>query len=295
MPKILVTGGTGQVGGALIRTLSELGDVYAPGRSELDLANADSIRRTMRAFNPDWVVNPGAYTAVDKAESEPDAAHAINAVAPGVLGEEAARSGAAVLHFSTDYVFDGAKTEPYIETDATAPLNVYGATKLAGEEALAASGAAYAIFRTSWVYGATGRNFILTILRLVREREILRIVGDQHGAPTWSGDLARAAAHVIARAGVPEDLREFGGVYHATSRGETTWSGFAQAALDRVRAKEPGGKLATIEAITTEEYPTPARRPRNSRLDCSRLRDRLGWTLPNWEDSLDRVMAELLG
>lgn len=291
--RILVTGGTGQVGGALLRTLAGLGEIYAPDRAELDLCSPDSIRRVMRDFHPDWVVNPGAYTAVDKAESEPAAARAINAEAPAVLGEEAARIGAAVLHFSTDYVFDGTKPVPYVETDPTAPLNIYGSSKLAGEQALAASGAPYAVFRTSWVYGATGKNFLLTILRLARERESLRIVGDQHGAPTWSYDLARLAAHVIGRAGAPRGLTELSGIYHATSAGETTWAGFASAAIEHLRAANPEARLATIESITSAEYPTPAKRPHNSRLNCARLATQFGWSMPDWRDSLTKVMAEL--
>ena len=293
MSRILLTGGTGQVGAALLQTLAGLGEIYAPGRNELDLATPDSIRRAIRDFKPAWIVNPAAYTAVDKAESEPEAARAINATAPGILGEEAARIGAAVLHFSTDYVFDGTKPTPWVETDATGPLNVYGATKLAGEQALAASGAPCAIFRTSWVYGATGKNFLLTILRLARERENLRVVGDQHGAPTWSNDLALLAAHTIRRAGVPNGLTELSGIYHASSTGETTWAGFASAAVNHLRAVEPSAKLAAIESITTAEYPTPAKRPHNSRLNCSKMTHTLGYTMPDWRESLDRVMAEL--
>ncbi|GAC1426582.1 MAG: dTDP-4-dehydrorhamnose reductase [Acidobacteriaceae bacterium] len=290
--RILITGGTGQVGAALVRALTPLGEVWAPGHAELDLADAQSIRRAVRDFRPRWVVNPAAYTAVDKAESEPELAYAINAEAPKLLGGEAAPIGAAVLHFSTDYVFDGSKPTPYVETDATGPLNVYGASKLAGEQALAASGAAFAIFRTSWVYGAVGKNFLLTILRLARERERLRIVGDQHGAPTWSRDLARLTAHVIGHA-QPEALHEVSGVYHASAAGETSWAGFAAEAIGRLRESERGGTLAEVDPISTEDYPTPARRPRNSRLNCGRLAEVLGWRMPDWRDSLDNVMAEL--
>jgi dTDP-4-dehydrorhamnose reductase len=293
MTRILITGSTGQVGGALVQTLTGMGNVFAPNRAELDLASPDSIRQVMRDFQPNWVINPAAYTAVDKAESEPDAAHAINTTSPAILGEEAARIGAAVLHFSTDYVFDGAKPTPYVETDSTAPLNVYGSTKLAGEQALAASGAAYAVFRTSWVYGATGKNFLLTILRLARERETLRIVGDQHGAPTWSHDLASLAAHVIQRNPTPAAFKDLSGVYHATSSGETTWAGFASEAIARLQAAEPSAKLATIEPIPTAEYPTPARRPHNSRLNCTRLTQTFGFTMPDWRDSLTKVLAQL--
>lgn len=293
MTRILITGSTGQVGGALVQTLAGLGQIFAPTRAQLDLASPDSIRRAVREFDPDWIVNPAAYTAVDKAESEPEAAHAINATAPGVLGEEAARIGAAVLHFSTDYVFDGTKPTPYVETDPTAPLNVYGTTKLAGEQALAASGAAHAIFRTSWVYGATGKNFLLTVLRLAREREHLRIVGDQHGAPTWSHDLARLAAHVIDHVSTPAALQNLTGIYHATSSGETTWAGFASAAIDHLRPADPAAKLATIEPIPTSEYPTPAKRPHNSRLNCTKVGETFRWHSPEWRESLTEVMAQL--
>lgn len=292
--RILITGGSGQVGAALVRELGPLGDIWAPGHAELDLADAGSIRRAMLDFRPRWVVNPAAYTAVDKAESEPEVAHAINAAAPKLLGEECARIGAGMVHFSTDYVFDGSKAEPYVETDAAGPLNVYGASKLAGEQGLAGSGAAYAVFRTSWVYGAAGRNFLLTILRLARERETLRIVGDQHGAPTWSRDLARMTAYVIERV-EPEGLREVSGVYHAAGGGETSWAGFAAEAIARLGELEPGGSLAEVEAISTAEYPTPARRPLNSRLNCGKLAEVLGWRMPEWRESLGAVIAELRG
>jgi dTDP-4-dehydrorhamnose reductase len=302
MTRILVTGGSGQVGDALKHTLAPLGEIYAPGRGELDLADASSIRNMMREFRPRWIVNAGAHTAVDRAESEPELAFAINATAPEVFGEEAKKIGAAVIHFSTDYVFDGSKATPYVETDPTGPISVYGRSKLAGEEALAASGCAYLVFRTSWVYGATGKNFLLSILRFAREREHLRIVADQHGAPTWSYDLARMTAHVIAgreeeiaRNGEPlaEAVAPVGGVYHAGGSGETTWYGFAAQAIDDLRKLEPETKLASVEPIATSEYPTPAKRPANSRLDCSKLEAVLGWRMPEWQDSLTQVMAAI--
>ena len=195
--RILLTGVTGQVGGELLRTLGPLGEVVAPSRAEMDLANQSSIREMIRSVKPRWIVNPGAYTAVDKAESEPELAYAINAEAVRAIGEEASAIGAGVIHFSTDYVFDGSGSAPYRETDTTRPVSVYGASKLAGERALAESGAGHAIFRTSWVYATRGKNFLLTILKLAREREKLRIVADQHGAPTWSRDLSRLTAEVI--------------------------------------------------------------------------------------------------
>ena len=300
--RILVAGASGQVGDALVRTLAPLGEVIAPRRAELDLADAASIRRLMREVWPRWVVNAGAYTAVDKAESEPELAMAINAAAPGVLAEEAKKIGAAVIHFSTDYVFDGAKSAPYVETDATGPLNVYGRTKLEGEQALATSGAAHLIFRTSWVYGPTGKNFVRSILRMAREREVLRIVADQHGAPTWSEELARMTAYVIARqeakaaesgAELSEMVRPVSGIYHATGAGETTWFGLAAAVIEELRRLEPEARLARVEAIATAEYPTPAMRPKNSRLDCTKLERVFGWQMPEWGDSLKRVLAEL--
>ncbi|MGD0799084.1 MAG: dTDP-4-dehydrorhamnose reductase [Acidobacteriaceae bacterium] len=300
--RILVTGGSGQVGEALTRTLVGLGEVFAPGRGELELADANSIRRVMREFKPSWVVNAGAYTAVDKAESELELAFAINAAAPAVIAEEADRVGAAVIHFSTDYVFDGTKATAYVETDATGPLNVYGSGKLAGEVALGASGVPHFIFRTSWVYGATGNNFLLSILRLAREREHLRIVADQHGAPTWSYDLARMTANVVARfeelaarsnSSVEAVIRPVSGIYHASGSGESTWHGFAAAAIAESQRLEPDAKLATLEAITTAEYPTPAKRPLNSRMDCGKLERVLGWRMPEWRDSLRLAMAEV--
>jgi dTDP-4-dehydrorhamnose reductase len=299
---ILVTGKSGQVGGELVKVLAPLGDVVAPGREDMNLADVESIRRTIRAMQPRWIVNPAAYTAVDKAESEPDLAYAINAEAVKVMGEEAERIGAGVLHFSTDYVFDGTSPVPYVETDATMPASVYGASKLAGERALTESGAAHMIFRTSWVYGTRGKNFLLTILKLARERETLRVVADQRGAPTWSRDLAEMSAHVIQHCEkatgqdgkqLPEAVASLGGIYHATGSGETTWHEFAVEAVRLQRECELQNRFAEIEAITTAEYPTPARRPANSRLNCGKLEQRFGWRMMDWHESLQRVLAEL--
>lgn len=303
---ILLTGVRGQVGGDLLRRLQPFGAVVAPTREELDLSDGDAVRRYVRNLAPRLIVNPAAYTAVDKAESEPELARALNAVAPGVLGEEGARLGAPVLHFSTDYVFAGDGTQPWTEDSPTGPLGVYGATKLAGEQALAASGAAYMIFRTSWVYGARGKNFLLTILRLAREREELRIVGDQHGAPTWSDDLARLVEHVVehvveqcstrdARRAptLAEGIGELSGVYHAVNTGETTWAGFAEEIVRLARLAEPEQRFARIVPIPTSEYPTPAHRPPNSRLDGTKLRERLGFRMPGWQESAAKVMASL--
>ena len=298
--RILLTGSTGQVGVELLETLKPLGEVVAPSRAEMDLANAASVRETIRAVRPRWIVNPGAYTAVDKAEREPELAYAINAEAVRVMGQEAPAIGAGVIHFSTDYVFDGSASAPYRETDSTRPVSVYGASKLAGEKALADSGAGHIVFRTSWVYGARGKNFLLTILKLARERETLRVVADQYGAPTWSRDLARMTAEVIGQCEASARglelaavLADAGGVYHAAGAGETTWYGFAAEAVRLQREKEPGTRFAAIEAITTVEYPTPAQRPANSRMNCERVMERFGWKMMDWRDSLREVLAEL--
>lgn len=298
--QILLTGATGQVGSELLESLKPLGAVIAPARTQLDLANADSVRETIRAVRPRWIVNPAAYTAVDKAESEPELAYAINAEAVKVIGQEAKFLGAGVIHFSTDYVFDGTGAEPYRETDAPSPASVYGASKLAGEMALAESGASHMIFRTSWVYGAQGKNFLRTILKLARERDTLRIVADQFGAPTWSRDLARMTAesirHCEAIAGSGElaaVLADISGVYHAAGAGETTWYGFAAEAVRLQREIHPGVRFAEIEPITTAEYPTPARRPLNSRMNCDKLFARFGWKMMDWHESLRRVLAEI--
>jgi dTDP-4-dehydrorhamnose reductase len=288
------------VGGELLQTLKPLGEVIAPSRAEMDLANPASVRDTIRAVRPRWIVNPGAYTAVDKAESEPELAYATNADAVRVMGQEARIIGAGVIHFSTDYVFDGSASAPYRETDATRPVSVYGASKLAGESALAESGAGHMVFRTSWVYGARGKNFLLTILKLARERETLRVVADQYGAPTWSRDLARMTAEVIGQCETAARGQELAAVlvgtsdiYHAAGTGETTWYGFAAEAVRLQKEKEPGTRFAAIEAITTVEYPTPAKRPANSRMNCERLTERFGWKMMDWRDSLGEVLAEL--
>ena len=275
--RILLTGAGGQVGGELKSTLAALGEVQALRRAEVDLGDTDAIRRVVRAANPDTIVNAAAYTAVDKAESERDAAFAVNAVAPGVLAEEAKRNGALLVHYSTDYVFDGTKPSPYVEQDAPNPINVYGESKLEGERAIAASGCRYLILRTSWVYGPRGSNFMLTMLRLAKERPELRVVDDQVGAPTSSLEIARATAQLL-RPGAH-------GLYHLAAAGQTSWCGFARAILERAGIATP------VIAIRTEDYPTAARRPRNSRLDCSRLRADFGVTLAPWDEALAETMA----
>jgi dTDP-4-dehydrorhamnose reductase len=300
--RFLVTGEGGQVGEALRLTLAPLGEVVIPTLAEWDLTDLEATRRMVREVRPRWVVNAAAHTAVDKAESEPELAFAINATAPGVLAEEARKIGAAMVHYSTDYIFDGTGTNAYVESDPPNPLNVYGRSKLGGELAVSASGAAYFTFRTSWVYGATGNNFVRSILRLAREREHLRIVADQHGAPTWSFELARLTADVIGQVeriagknecSLSEAAMPLRGVYHATGSGETTWYGFATQAIAEWQKREPGAKLATVEPIPTTEYPTPAKRPMNSRLDCGKLERTFGWRMPEWSESLATVVGLL--
>ncbi|MGP8258905.1 MAG: dTDP-4-dehydrorhamnose reductase [Acidobacteriaceae bacterium] len=300
--RILITGECGQVGEALKRTLAPLGELYAPTLAELDLTDTQATRRAVREFRPRWVVNAAAYTAVDKAESEPELTFALNATAPEVLAEEAKKIGAAMVHYSTDYVFDGAKKTAYVESDPTGPLNVYGQSKLAGEMAMSASGIAHLTFRTSWVYGATGNNFLRTILRMAREREHLRIVGDQRGAPTCSHELARLTAHAITQiegvaaqnqCSLPEAGLAVSGLYHASGAGETTWYGFAAQAIAELQAMEPDARLAMVEAISTAEHPTAAKRPLNSLLDCTKLAEVFGWRMMDWRQSLTMVLGEL--
>jgi len=292
--RFLVTGASGQVGGELLHTLAPFGEVIAPFRAEMDLADADSVRAFVRDARPDWIVSAGAYTAVDKAESEPELAYAINRDAVAAMALEAKALGASVLHFSTDYVFNGEGTVPWVEDDPTGPLGVYGASKLAGEQALLESGAAALIFRTSWVYGATGKNFLRTILRLAGERAELRIVDDQHGAPTWSRSLAQVAAHVIAQCGTGrESATPFKGIYHVAAGGETTWAGFAREAIAMLQELEPETSLAKVTGIPGSEYPTAAARPGNSRLNCGKLGRTFGWETADWRESLKLVIAEM--
>lgn len=281
--KILLTGSNGQVGYELERSLQGLGQVFAPQRQQLDLADLDQVRNTVREFAPDIIINPAAYTAVDKAESEAELALRINAEAPGVMAQEAARLGSVLIHFSTDYVFDGSKAGAYLESDEPNPVSVYGKTKLAGEQAIAAADCAHLILRTSWVYGLRGKNFLLTMLRLASERESLRVVADQIGAPTWSRTLAEVTAHVLAQAprisASADWWRERSGVYHLTAQGASSWHGFTEAIVAQA------GKSCSVTPITTAEYPTPARRPANSRLDCSKFIGQF-CDLPQWDQAL---------
>lgn len=278
--KILLTGSTGQVGYELKRSLQGLGEVVAPRRAQMDMANLAQVRDVVRAVRPGLIVNAAAYTAVDLAESEPALAHRINAEAPAVLAEEARGIGAAMVHYSTDYVFDGNKAAPYTEADLPHPGNVYGVSKLAGEQAVAAAGIAHLVVRTSWVFGMRGKNFLLTMLRLARERAELRIVCDQHGAPTWCRTVSDATALVLAQAGAagPGWWDQHSGIYHLSSSGQTTWYGFTEAIV------ELAGLQCRVVPITSAEYPLPARRPVNSLLDTAKFGALC--RLPNWRDSL---------
>jgi dTDP-4-dehydrorhamnose reductase len=280
--RVLVCGHNGQVAQALKTQLAGLGEIHLLGRDQLDLAQPEALREPLRQLAPGLIINAAAYTAVDQAESEPDTAFAINAQAPGVLAEEALRLGAPLIHYSTDYVFDGEKATPYNEQDVPNPLGVYGRSKLAGEQAIAAVGGAHLILRTSWVYSLHGRNFLLTMQRLLQEKPQLRVVDDQIGAPTWATTIALSTRVLIerwqaGRAGA-------WGTYHLAAQGQTSWFGFAQAIGEQLKAR--GLPCAELLPIPSSEYPTPARRPANSRLDCSRLAREWGVTLPHWQQAL---------
>jgi dTDP-4-dehydrorhamnose reductase len=294
--KFLLLGRNGQVGFELRRALAPLGEVAAFDFPACDLTVPDSIRGIINAVAPQVIINAAAYTAVDTAEASPQLARAINAVAPGIIGAEAKKIGARVIHYSTDYVYDGTKTTPYLEADQTNPLGVYGLTKRDGDMALMESGAEYFIFRTSWVFGAHGANFVKTVLRLGAERDKLNVVADQFGAPTSAALLADAAAQVLAqlRWRAPADAPS--GIYHLTAAGETSWHGFAQAILRGGVSRRLTLKLKpeAVRAITTGEYPLPARRPTNSRLDTNRFRSTFGLTLPHWQSGLDHVLDQLI-
>ncbi len=294
-PVIVVTGARGQVGYELVRELAPLGRVVAFTREECDLERPDVAARAVAAARPSVVVNAAAYTAVDRAESDAERCRAVNADAPGALAAAAADCGAAFVHYSTDYVFDGAKAGAYLEDDAPNPQGVYGATKLDGERAVLVANPAAAVFRTSWVFGARGQNFLRTMLRLARERDELRVVADQVGAPTWSRAIAAATAQVVGAAirapeGAAAWLAHRRGVVHLTSGGSTSWHGFAEAilAVDPGRAEH---RAARVVPISTAEFPTPARRPANSVLDNSRLRERFGLQLPDWRTQLQLALT----
>jgi dTDP-4-dehydrorhamnose reductase len=282
--KILLTGASGQVGYELERSLQGLGEVIAVDRAQMDLAQLDQVRDVIRSIRPQLIVNPAAYTAVDKAESEPELARTINALAPAVMAQEAKALGAALVHYSTDYVFNGSKQGAWLETDATDPLNVYGQTKLEGEQAITASGARHLIFRTSWVYGMRGKNFLLTMLKLGREREELKVVDDQRGAPTWSRTIADSTALALAQARDNAWWDAHSGIYHLSARGETSWCGFTKAIHARA------GIDCRVLPIGTADYPVPARRPLNSVMDAGKFENTFG-RLPQWDNALTLCMS----
>jgi dTDP-4-dehydrorhamnose reductase len=288
--KILLTGRNGQVGGELVAALAPLGEVYACDRGTLDLANPAAITATVRKLKPDVIVNAAAYTAVDRAEAEPALAMAVNGTAPGILAEEASRLNALLVHYSTDYVFDGTKRGSYDEEDAPNPLNTYGRSKLAGERAVQASGAPHLILRTSWVYAATGKNFLVTIKRLAAERDELKIVADQIGAPTWCRDIATATATLIARMVADGSTRAATGIYNLTAQGSTSWHDLA-AAIIAHSAKAGPKPPPKLIAIPASEYPLPAARPANSILSHDKLRRVFGIELPDWRVSLAACLA----
>jgi dTDP-4-dehydrorhamnose reductase len=305
-PIILLIGRNGQVGSELARTLLQVGTVVALNRDQLDLSNPGKIREVVRSVRPHLIVNAAAYTSVDKAESEVAVARAINSEAPAVLAEAAQRIGATLVHYSTDYVFDGLKKAPYTEEDSPTPQNVYGRTKLAGEDAIRLSGASHLMFRTEWVYAQMGRNFLLTILRLATEHEELQIVNDQIGAPTWSRSIAIASTQVLSRIlseNDPGALEKVSGTYHMTASGETTWFQFAEAILEeasQLTAKPEWFTAATrgkpiiakrVTPILTSDYPTPAKRPSNSILSNDKLARTFGTRLPDWREQLKSVFA----
>jgi dTDP-4-dehydrorhamnose reductase len=286
---ILVTGGTGQLAGALARLRP--GEVVVTGRPAFDFDRPGSIGEAVAAVKPALVINAAAWTAVDLAEKEPEAAARANHAGPGLLAEACRRHGAGLIHVSTDYVFDGAKGAPYVETDPTNPTGVYGATKLAGEHAVLASLPGAVILRTAWVYAEHGKNFVLTMLNAAKRMPRLRVVADQIGCPTNADDLAAACLGVADRMLAAPGNHDLGGIYHATGRGETSWHGFAQAIF--AAAARDGWPSPPVDAILTADWPTPARRPADSRLDCGKLLRVFGVSLPAWQPSLDRAVAAI--
>lgn len=290
-PRILLLGSTGQVGWELRRALAPLGDLVAAGRGAnsgpgVDLADLPALEHTLETLGPQVIVNAAAYTAVDRAESEPALARRINADVPGLIGDWAAKAGATVLHYSTDYVFDGRKVGAYVEGDAPDPLNAYGRSKLAGDNALLASGAKVLILRVGWVYGLRGTNFLLAMQRLMSERNRLQVVADQVGAPTWSRLIAEASCAVLAQLFcVPRDVHTLSGVYHLSPEGETSWWGFAE------EIRRSGGYDCRIAPIPSSRYPTPAVRPANSRLDSGKLARVFGVALPHWREGLEMCLG----
>lgn len=301
--RILLTGASGQIGSELKQILPALGNLVALDRKALDLIDVDALRCSIRAIKPHLVVNAAAYTAVDKAEEEPDVARALNAVAPAIMAEEARKVDAAVVHYSTDYVFDGEKSDPYTESDLPLPLNIYGSTKLAGEQAVVAAGIPHLILRTSWIYGTRGVNFMRTILRLSQKQEELRIVDDQFGAPTWSRSVALATFTILrsfcsARRLDRNGLSAVSGLYHLTAAGKTSWYGFARAILTECRERDTANLTAKLKTkriipIGTSEHRSRARRPRNSTLCNDKISHTFGVTMPDWRAQLQMVMDDL--
>lgn len=293
--KLLVLGARGQVGWELRRSLQPLGSVTAVDRQECDLMSADQLTRVVKDTAPDVVVNAAAYTAVDKAEQEEALAYRINAEVPAELAALTRRSGALLVHYSTDYVFDGTKAAPYDETDTPSPLNAYGRTKLAGEQAIARDGGDWLTLRTTWVFASRGANFARTMLRLAAERERLSIVNDQFGAPTSARFLADATAQVIAAARAERAAGRFEpGLFHLSGAGSTTWHGFATAVIDGARRRGATLKVSEITGIPASQYPTPARRPTNSRLSTQRIEQRFGLRVQTWQEGVDLVLDEML-
>jgi dTDP-4-dehydrorhamnose reductase len=294
--RFVVTGANGQVGGQLLGSLVELGDVIALGRRQCDLSRPEQLPPVIRDLRPDVIVNAAAYTAVDDAERDEPLAATVNGAAVGVIAEEARRAGALLVHYSTDYVFDGRKDAPYTEDDPPCPINAYGRSKLAGEAAIREVGGPHLVLRTSWVYDARGRNFLRTILALLRERDELRIVADQIGAPTWAAEIAQATAAVIeAAAHGRAEGRFTSGLFHLTASGATSWHGFAAAILEGAarRALLAAGHAPRLVPIASEDYPRPAARPKNSRLAGDRLRQRFGIALPCWKEGLSLCLEEM--
>ena len=293
MPRTLLLGAGGQLGMELKRRLSrqDRTALTALTRAELDFTDAEAIRAAIRKAEPEIVINAAAYTAVDKAESEPDLAQLVNAVAPAVIADELAKTNGWLIHYSTDYVFDGSGNKPWLESDATGPLGVYGQTKLDGELAIAATGCRHVILRTSWVYAAEGRNFLHTMLRLGKEREQLKIVDDQIGAPTTAEALTEATQVVLRRLISSKTSASPAGVYHLTCGGSTSWCGFAKAIFEAFSSRQ---RVPEVLPIPSEAYPTPAKRPRNSRLCCDKFFGQFGYCMPEWQDALRDVASTLL-
>ena len=289
-PSFLIIGKIGQVGFELRRTIAALGRVTAVDYPDIDLTNPASVRRWVREVQPSVIINAADYTAVDKAETEFERANQINGIAPGVIANEAKAVGALLVHYSTDYVYDGTKTSPYLETDAPNPLSAYGRSKLAGDDAILKSGVNHLIFRLCWVYGARGQNFMLTMMRLAREREKLRVVNDQFGCPTWSRMIAETTALALKQTLAAANPASLNGIYHLAASGHTSWHGFAEAIIAAMPDAEK--KCKQVEPIPTSEYPLPARRPAYSVLSCDKLHQAFGLRLPDWRDSLQQVLEK---